>query len=69
MPGNVARSGKLEDFLRTLIKPDDKSLPLAQEYVGRVKADVNAERRFRNIDIEKAEMSAWLAVQEIDIDY
>lgn len=64
MPDNVVHSGKLEDFLRTLIKADDKSLPLAQEYVSRVKTDVSDGKRFRDIDIEKAEMSAWLAVQE-----
>lgn len=63
MPDNCVRSGKLEDFLRTLIDENDPILNKSLEYVDSVKSNVDCSSRFRDIDIEKAEMSAWLAVK------
>lgn len=64
MPYPGARSGKLEDFLRALIPAGNLLLPKAQAYVADIAKNVPAKERFRDVDIEKAEMFAWLAVQE-----
>ena len=63
MPDNTSLKGKLEDFLRTLIEPDNPLLEPALAYVKGVKDKVPETNRFSDKDIEKAEMSAWLAVQ------
>ena len=63
MPDNQSHTGKLEDFLRTLIRDDDAVLPHAKAFVGDVGNLISAGERYRDIDIEKAEMSAWLSVQ------
>ena len=63
MPDNKVRSGKLEDFLRTLIRTDDKILPHVDDFVSRIQKNVNVVERFRDIDIEKVKMSSWLALQ------
>lgn len=64
MPYPGAKRGKLEDFLRALIPEDNPLLPKASAFVADVAKTVPAEDRFRDVDIEKAEMYAWLAVQE-----
>lgn len=64
MPDNESHGGKLEDFLRTLVKADDQSFPISQEYVKNVAETVAVDARFRDVDIGKAEMSSWLAVQD-----
>ena len=63
MPSPSSSSGKLEDFLRAMIPSDDRVLPIANEYVAKVAADIPVCSRFRDIDREKAEISSWLAVQ------
>ena len=63
MPDNQRHSGKLEDFLRTLIPSDDKSIVFAKDYTKNISQGVPVESRFRDVDVEKAEMSSWLAVQ------
>lgn len=64
MPDNTSRKGKLEDFLRMLIEPDNLLLAPALAYVHDVKEKVPEPSRFSDKDVEKAEMSAWLAVQK-----
>ncbi|MBP5786358.1 MAG: hypothetical protein J6Y19_00850 [Kiritimatiellae bacterium] len=64
MPDNTSLKGKLEDFLRTLIEPDNLLLAPALAYVRDVKEKVPEPSRFPDKDVEKAEMSAWLAVQQ-----
>ena len=63
MPDNQSHGGKLEDFLRTLVKIDNQSLPISQKYVKHVAEVVATDDRFRDVDVGKAEMSSWLAVQ------
>lgn len=63
MPDNISRKGKLEDFLRTLIEPDNPLIAPARAYVHDVKETIPEAIRFKDKDVEKAEMSAWLAVQ------
>ena len=63
MPDNVISHGKLEDFLRTLIKPNDPCINVALEFVRRISEEVSEGMRFMAKDVEKAEMSAWLSVQ------
>mgnify|MGYP003325525099 CR=1 FL=1 len=64
MPYPGAKSGKLEDFLRALIPSGNPLLPKARAYVADVAKTVPSNERFRDVDKEKAEMYAWLAVQE-----
>lgn len=64
MPNAAARSGKLEDFLRTMIPSYDKIFPKAKAYVGDVADSVPLDTRFRDVDREKAEIYSWLAVQK-----
>lgn len=64
MPDNKSHSGKLEDFLRTLIKADDGILPKAKAYVDDIGRLSSSSERYRDIDIEKAELSAWLSVKD-----
>ncbi|MBR4251478.1 MAG: hypothetical protein IKQ15_04155 [Kiritimatiellae bacterium] len=64
MPDNTSLKGKLEDFLKTLIHPDDPLLAPALAYVKDVKDKVPETSRFPDKDVEKAEISAWLAVQK-----
>ena len=63
MPDNEAHDGKLEDFLRTLIKDEDAVLPLAHTFVNNVGSSLPPDLRYRDVDVEKAELSAWLSVQ------
>lgn len=63
MPDNTSHNGKLEDFLRTLIKSDDCTLSKAKAYVEDIRCLFSSSERYRDIDIEKAELSAWLAVK------
>lgn len=63
MPDNKAVQGKLEDFLRTLIKPGDPCIDPSIAFVKYIKDNVVGSR-FKDKDIEKAEMSAWLSVQD-----
>lgn len=63
MPDNESHDGKLEDFLRTLISNDDAVLPIAKAFVSDVGRALPPKVRYRDVDIEKAEMSAWLSVQ------
>lgn len=63
MPDNLCHSGKLEDFLRALVPQDDCVIGMAKDFVRDVKSQICPEKRFRDIDVEKAEMSSWLAVQ------
>lgn len=64
MPYPKAKSGKLEDFLREIVPIGDKMLPLAQKYIGTVRTSVPENKRFRSVDADKAEMAAWLSVQD-----
>lgn len=63
MPHAGAHAGKLEDFLRALIPQSDSILPLSRAYVGDVALSIPKDSRFRDVDQEKAELCAWLAVQ------
>ena len=64
MPYPNAKSGKLEDFLKELIPDGNKVLPIAQDYVKTVSSVVDEGERFKDIDVEKAEVAAWLSVQD-----
>lgn len=63
MPDNLSKTGKLEDFLRTMIPQDDQILPIANKYLEYVRSLVLEANRFRDVDFEKAELSSWLAVR------
>ena len=62
MPDN-RQEGTLEDFLRTLVKEEDKLLPYAQESTIQAKKRHGAD--YRNVDEQKAILHAWLAWQEV----
>jgi len=63
MPDNKTSHGKLEDFLRTLIRSDDPCIAESLSYVEKISNSQPEGVRFKDKDVEKAEMSAWLAVQ------
>lgn len=61
MPDNRS-PGALEDFLRELIAEDDALIGHAQSATAQARA---IDQRFRDVDLRKAELSAWLAWQEV----
>lgn len=65
MPSPAAKSGKLEDFLREMIRQDDAVRHLSDAFVDEVGRKVSENDRFRDVDREKAEMYAWLSVQPV----
>jgi hypothetical protein len=60
MPDNSS-PGMVEDFLRTLVRPDDTLFQRAVRTVARIPV---AERRFSPLHLTKARMYTWAAWQE-----
>ena len=60
MPDN-ASAGELEDFARKLIPPSDPVWPLAKQYIACIP---EADRRFKEGKVLRAEIHAWLAARE-----
>lgn len=60
MPDN-ASPGTLEDFLISLVRPEDKDMPRVETFLAGIPTD---ERKFSPSDIQKARVHAWLAVQD-----
>ncbi|WP_428264116.1 DUF3226 domain-containing protein [Haliangium sp.] len=58
MPDNSGGQGMLEDFLLSLIPPEDALLPHAREAV-----EALPDRRFPDVKRPKAEIHTWLAWQ------
>ena len=66
MPDN-AKEGELEHFLADMISDDDDCWKDAQEFVGKVskkRKQLHPRKIFPQQKIKKAEIHAWLAVQE-----
>jgi len=60
MPDNL-HSGKLEDFVSSLIPANDSLFPRAKAAVDGIPKN---ERRFSDPDLIKAQLHTWLAWQE-----
>lgn len=60
MPDNHS-PGELEDFIRTMIRPEDPIWPRAEQYIDAIPSE---HRRFRNPKTTRAKVHAWLAAQE-----
>ena len=60
MPDNSG-PGELEDFIRTMIRPDDPIWPRAERYIEGIPAE---DRRFAEGKATGAKVHAWLAAQE-----
>ena len=61
MPDNQA-PGELEDFVRQMIPGDDPVWPRAESYIDGIP---QADRRFRDGKVSRAELYAWLATREL----
>ena len=63
MPDNKSHSGKLEDFLRTLIRSDDGMLPKAKSYVDDIWRSFSSSERYRDIEVlrDTNRGAAWLS--------
>lgn len=64
MPDNVSPKGRLEEFLATLIPPDDGHYGLAKSYVASAAKVKNAQKAYLQKDAAKAELAAYLAVKD-----
>lgn len=60
MPDNCG-PGELEDFVQTMIRPDDPIWPRAERYIEGIPAE---DRRFTDGKATGAKVHAWLAAQE-----
>ena len=60
MPDNRS-PGELEDFVAQMIPDNDRVWPLSRRYVDQIP---QLERRFADHKIRRAQVHAWLAVQE-----
>ena len=60
MPDNTS-PGELEDFVAEMIPEDDRVWPLSRRYVNQIPL---AERKFAENKTGRAQVHAWLAVQE-----
>ena len=61
MPNNQS-PGELEDFVEEMIPDEDPVWPMSQGYIQGIP---NADRKFKDSKMLKAELFAWLATREI----
>lgn len=62
MPDNIQQPGMLEHFVATLIPPNDKLKPIAEETIAQLEAD--GLNKYKSIHTSKALIHTWLAWQE-----
>ena len=61
MPDNKS-TGELEDFVQTMIPPDDQVWPLSESYINNIPTEF---QRFRPGKVLRAQMYAWLATRRL----
>ena len=61
MPNNQL-SGELEDFVQEMIPDEDHVWPMSQDYIQGIP---NADRKFKDSKMLKAELFAWLATRKM----
>ena len=61
MPDNQF-PGELEDFVRHMLPGDDRVWPRAESYIDGIP---QADRRFRDGKVSRAQLYAWLATREL----
>ena len=61
MPDNES-AGELEDFVQTMIPPDDQVWPLSESYINNIPTEF---QRFRPGKVLRAQMYAWLATRRL----
>lgn len=61
MPNNIT-SGMLEDFIQFLVPDEDVLLPIVKQHLDAI--EIAKQNKYRLIHRTKAEIHAWLALQE-----